>query len=85
MSTCTKKRYFRLRDAGLALLAMRVNHRRAEVGIHRCRECHCFHLTSDPKSATNKWTLIALRHVGHAPRDGATARVAGADRIAARG
>lgn len=61
MSSCTKKRYSGLSKAGLALLAIRAKGERAEVAIYPCNHCRCFHLTSDRKSATNKWTVLAMR------------------------
>jgi hypothetical protein len=64
MAPCSKKRYSSALQAAVVLRAIRSKSSstcRAEVGIHPCSECHGFHLTSDRKSAKNKWTIGAMQ------------------------
>jgi hypothetical protein len=83
MTPCSKKCYSTNVAAALALRAMVAAGSRNEVGIHPCSRCHGFHLTSDKKSARNKWTVSALSKLG--PLPGATTRASRNDRITPRG
>lgn len=52
-------------EAALVLIAIRRRHpERAEAGIHPCPTCSAFHLTSDRRSARNRWTREALQRLG---------------------
>jgi hypothetical protein len=67
MPNCSKTwTHLTLFGAGLALLnvaARREPDEQKEVGIHPCAFHHGFHLTSDPKSAHNRWTRCAMKLV----------------------
>lgn len=68
MASCSKIRYPNPAAAVLALRAIQ-RARAGERGIHPCPTCRGFHLTSDRKSATNKWTRLGLAQVkGAQPR-----------------
>jgi len=66
MAPCSKKRYSTSIEAALALRSIRdaaASGTRQEVGIHPCGSCSGFHLTSDRRSAKNKWTTVALAKI----------------------
>jgi hypothetical protein len=70
MAPCSKKRYSSDLEAAVVLRAIRSKSSstcRTEVGIHPCSECHGFHLTSNRKSARNKWTLGAMQKLNTSP------------------
>lgn len=57
--TCTKIPYESLSSAHAALSALkrkREGSGRTECAIHPCTEHHAFHITSDKRSARNRWT-----------------------------
>ena len=70
MAPCTKKSFSSPLRAALALRAIQATRKvsvKTEVAIYLCRSCHTFHLTSDRRSARNKWTTTSLgrlRQVG---------------------
>jgi hypothetical protein len=62
MPACSKRPYPTAAEAARALRHIRLAHPdRGEVGIHPCRTCHAFHLTSASGSGRNKWTVRALK------------------------
>ena len=62
MAPCSKIRYATLAAAAQALRPLlRAHH--GEVALHPCVTCRGFHLTSDRKSANNKWTRMGFRQL----------------------
>jgi hypothetical protein len=72
MNPCIKtSTHPNLFSAGCALKivpAHRQPDEKTEVGIHPCAFHHGFHLTSDPRSANNRWTRRAMKLVSKRAR-----------------
>ena len=61
MPACQKRPYPTPTSAARVLRRIRTEHpARGEVGIHPCRTCHAWHLTSDRAAAGKRWTATAL-------------------------
>lgn len=67
MPECLKQSYPTPAAAGLALRAIRCRQgsTKRPVGIYPCRICAGWHLTSDLRSAENKWTKSVMRMLGN--------------------
>jgi len=58
--TCTKVYYPSRRLAAFALRSIQQSTpagRKTPQGLYRCEFCRSFHLTSNPRARTNRWTI----------------------------
>lgn len=66
MPACNKHSYPTPIAAALVLRRIKMRKpARGEVGIHPCRVCHAWHLTSKADAARNRWTVTALESIAH--------------------